>query len=245
LKKYEISAENLEKVAVVLAGGEKAVGFGWPEVADIYHRDEKRSKEGLVQLTRMTMQAALLDQWSQMNVVLSKAPFHVESIVEMMVYVLQRLGCLNGFWKVKGKDIAAEAIGEKRLVLCFEVIQQSVKPETEETIQREVLTLEYLLIIHRTFIIRLMNKAHNLNKKNIDKEERTMMKLMEYFEEWMQEKEAYKKPQQKKVNISSKLKVIRPCIKHKRGETNEPIEIDEPDSKKIATREPIEIDEPI
>ena len=119
-----------------------------------------------------------------MNVVLSKAPFHVESIVEMLVHVSQRLGCLNEFWKIKGKHTKAEAIGERKLVLCFEVIQHAVKPETEEAIQREVLTLEYLLIIHRIFIIRLMNKEYNLNKKNIDEEEKIMMKLMEYFEEW-------------------------------------------------------------
>jgi hypothetical protein len=103
-----------------------------------------------------------------------KAPFHVESIVEMMVHVSQRLGCLNEFWKIKGKYTEAEAVGERKLVLCFEVLQQSVKPETEEGIQREVLTLEYLLIIHRIFIIRLMNKEYQLHvhKKNIDEEQR-------------------------------------------------------------------------
>ncbi len=80
-------------VAAVVFGSEKGVGFGWPEVAEIYYRDEKRSKAGLVQLTKMSRQAALLDQWSQMNVVLSKAPFQAVSIIEMMVHVSQRLGC--------------------------------------------------------------------------------------------------------------------------------------------------------
>ena len=120
----------------------------------IYHRDEKRAKTGLVPLPKMTMQAALLDQWSQMNVTLPKAPFQVTSIVEMMVHVLQRLGCLfNDFWKVKGKATGAEAHKEMKLVACFEVIRQSVRPKTEEGIRREVLTLEYLLVIHRIFII--------------------------------------------------------------------------------------------
>jgi hypothetical protein len=43
---------------------------------------------GLVQqLTRMSRQAALLNQCSQMNVVLSKVPFQVVSIVKMMVHI--------------------------------------------------------------------------------------------------------------------------------------------------------------
>jgi hypothetical protein len=164
-----------------------AVGFGWPEVADIYYQDEKISMAGLVQLTRLSRQAALLDLLSEMSIVLPKAPFrvHVVSIVKMMVHVSQRLGCLNKFWHIKGKDTEAEAVGERNLILCFEVSQWSVKPETKQGIQREVLTLEYLIEIHQTFIIWLMNKEYNLHKKNIDEEEKTMRKLMEYFEEWM------------------------------------------------------------
>ena len=38
----------------------QAAGFGWPEVADIRRRDEIRAKTGLIPLSRMTMQAALL-----------------------------------------------------------------------------------------------------------------------------------------------------------------------------------------
>jgi hypothetical protein len=55
----------------------------------------------------------------------------------------------------------------------------------------------------------------------------------------MQEKEAYKKPPQKKVVPHKR--------KRKRGESSKPIEIDEPDSKKRATSKsaelPIEGDE--
>jgi hypothetical protein len=114
LKKYQKCDEHVVGGGV---GNEKAVGFGWPESADIYYRDGKRSKAGLVQLTRMSMQAALLDQWSQMNVILSKAPFQVVSIIEMMVHVSQRLGCLDKFWRIKGKDNDAEVMGERKLVM--------------------------------------------------------------------------------------------------------------------------------
>ncbi len=73
--------------------------------ANIYYQDENRSNGGLVELTRVSMQIALLDQWSLINVVLSKAPFQVVlCIVEMMVHVSQRLRCLNKFWKIKEKD---------------------------------------------------------------------------------------------------------------------------------------------
>jgi hypothetical protein len=57
-----------------------------------------------------------------MNVVLLKAPFQAVTIVEMMIHVSQRLGCLKKFWHIKGKDTMAQAIGERKLVLCFEVI---------------------------------------------------------------------------------------------------------------------------
>ena len=42
-----------------------------------------------------------------------------------------------------------------------------------------------------------MNKEYKLHKKNIDEEEKTMMRLMDYFEEWMTEKETYQKPKPK------------------------------------------------
>jgi hypothetical protein len=95
----------------------------------------------------------------------------------------------------KGKGYP-EAIGERKWVQCFEVIQPSIKPKTEEGVQHELLTLKYLQLFKYVFIIQLMNKEYNLHKKNIDKEKKTMMKLMECTLWGMDasEKEAYKKP---------------------------------------------------
>ena len=72
-----------------------------------------------------------------------------------------------------------------------------------------------------------MNKEHKLDKKNTDEGEKTMMKLMEHFEEWMKEKEACMKPQPK----------LRPRSNYKRDCGK----VDGPDSNKKARRESAEL----
>jgi hypothetical protein len=95
---------------------------------------------------------------------------------------------MDEIWKIKG-DLEADSTGERKLVLYLEAIKGSITAETDIGLQSAIIALEYLLVIHWIFILRLKNKEYKLHKGNLEYEEET---ILAYFDDWMLKKRAYK-----------------------------------------------------